>query len=554
VEAALNDRDTPVLVVGAGPSGLTVANELHRHGVAVRIIDRNPAPATTSRALVVQPRCLEIFEDMDVIDGILAAGRESPSLNVLFREGARFRMELHDLLQDPVNYTKYQSLLTLSQDQTERVLTEKLAERGVQIERGLAVIDLTSDEDGVTVSARNADGAVEQIRCRWVIGCDGAHSTVRRAAGIPFEGSTYQDEFIMADAELDWELPDGDLYVAPSRTGFVAVFGMPGTHRFRIFGNVVVGPEGPSAEYSEPTHEDFQALLDDRLPVPAKVIREHWVSRYRLHRRAVPHYRDGRIFLVGDAAHVHSPAGAQGMNTGIQDGYNLAWKLALAIRGLADESILDSYHAERHPIGERLLVTTDRFFSMISGQGTAAKFVRTYVAPQIITRVLGRRSFRTWFIGMLAQLRTSYPNSPLNREQGSDWKSAPAPGDRARQVDVLVDGTARPLHTLMHGTHHTVLLFTGIDNKARPAVELGRIAERIEAAYPGLVRAHVVSTERFVDHPAAVGDPNRAAHNQYGIDRAAAFVVRPDLHIGYRGAPVDEDAVLADLAQRLPGM
>jgi 2-polyprenyl-6-methoxyphenol hydroxylase-like FAD-dependent oxidoreductase len=464
-------------------------------------------------------------------------------------------VELHDLLKDPANYTTYQSLRTLSQHDTERILTAKLAERGVEVERGLAVIDLTSDEDGVTVSARDRDGVTREIRCQWVVGCDGAHSTVRRAAGIPFEGSTYPDEFIMADAELDWELPDGDLYVSPSKSGFIAVFGMPGTHRFRIFGNVVVGPEGPSAEYSEPTHEDFQRLLDERLPVPAKVVREHWVSRYRLHRRAVPRYRDGRIFLVGDAAHVHSPAGAQGMNTGIQDAYNLAWKLALTVRGVADESIVDSYHAERHPIGERLLTTTDRFFTTISGQSTAARFLRSQVAPQVLTRLIGRRSFRTWFVGLMAQLRTSYPHSPLNRQLGSNWRQAPAPGDRARQVDVLVDGVPQPLHTLMHGTHHTVLLFTGIDDKARSAVELCRMAERIEWTYRDrdLVRAHVVSTERFADHPSAVGDPDRAAHKRYGIDRAAAFVVRPDLHIGYRGMPVEEDALLADLAQRLPG-
>ncbi|MFI9386454.1 FAD-dependent monooxygenase [Kutzneria sp. NPDC052558] len=548
----MNDLRTPVLVVGAGPSGLTVANELRRHGVQVRIIDRAPAPAATSRALVVQPRVLEIFEDMGVVDEVLATGNAATSLNILFRADERFRMQLHDLLQDPANFTRYQSLWTLSQDDTERILTKHLATQGVRVERGLAVTDLVSDEDGVTVSVRTDDGVVDKIRSRWVIGCDGAHSTVRQAAGIPFEGSTYQDEFIMADAELDWELPDGDLYVSPSRSGFVAVFGMPGTHRFRIFGNVIVGPEGPSAEYSEPTHEEFQAMLDSRLPVPATVVKEHWVSRYRLHRKAVPRYRDGQIILVGDAAHVHSPAGAQGMNTGIQDAYNLAWKLALAIRGIADESIVDSYHAERHPVGERLLATTDRFFTIISGQNAASKFMRTHVAPRLLTRILGRKSFRSWFIGTLAQLRTSYPDSPLNRQRGSDWKDAPAPGDRARQVDVLIDGTPTPLHNLMHGTHHTVLLFTGVDNKARSAVELCRIAERIEWAYPDLVRAHVVSAERFADHPCAVGDPDRAAHKQYGIDRAAAFVVRPDLHIGYRGAPA-EDELLADLVQRLPG-
>jgi 2-polyprenyl-6-methoxyphenol hydroxylase-like FAD-dependent oxidoreductase len=549
----VSDAETSVLVVGAGPSGLTVANELGRHGVAVRIIDRAPSPATTSRALVVQPRCLEIFEDMGVVDEVLAIGRPAPGFNLMFGEGRTVRLDLHDLLTDPSNYTRYQSLYSLSQNDTEAILTKKLAEHGVCVERGMAVVDLNADEHAVTVSVRRDTGTTESIRCDWLIGCDGAHSTVRSAAGIPFEGATYPDEFIMADAELDWELPDGDLYAFPSRAGFVAAFAMPGTHRFRIFGNVPVGPEGPSPEYSEPSHEEFQAMLDQRLPLPAKVVKEHWVSRYRLHRRSVPRYRDGRIFLVGDAAHVHSPAGAQGMNTGIQDAYNLAWKLALVIRGIAAESLVDSYHAERHPIGQRLLSTTDRFFTVISGQNPTAKFLRGYLGPQIATRIMARHSFRKWFVGQLAQLRTSYPNSPLNNENGADWKQAPAPGDRAREVDVRIDGARQPLHALLHGTQHTVLLFTGVDEAAQPAVALCRIADRVTDAYPNLVRAHVISTERFTDHPAAVGDPDRAAHHRYGIQRAAAFVIRPDLHIGFRGTPIEPGTLLADLAQRLPG-
>lgn len=546
------DTDTPVLVAGAGPSGLTMANELVRHGVPVRIIDRAPAPATTSRALVIQPRCMEIFEAMGVVDDVLATGGEAASLNIMFAERKSVRLELHDLLGDPSNYTTYQSLFTLSQDDTERILTAKLAERGVHVERGLAVTDFAAGERSVRVSVRDANAATDSIRCGWLIGCDGAHSTVRQRAGIPFEGSTYPDEFIMADAELDWELPDGDLYVFPGRAGFVAAFAMPGTHRFRIFGNVLAGPEGPGPEYGEPSHDEFQDMLDQRLPLQATVVKEHWVSRYRLHRRSVPRYRDGRVFLVGDAAHVHSPAGAQGMNTGIQDAYNLAWKLALVVRGVTGEPVLDSYHAERHPIGKRLLTTTDRFFTVISGQNPTARFLRGHLAPLIVSRVMTRYSFRKWFVGMLAQVRTSYPRSPLNRQDGSGWKHAPAPGDRARQAEVRIDGAPQHLHTLLQGTQHTVLLFTGIGDQARPAAELCRIAQRIEDAYPDLVRAHVISAQHRADHPAVVGDPDHTAHQRYGLQRCAAFVIRPDLHIGFRGTPVNPDILLADLAQRLP--
>lgn len=548
----MNERLTPALIVGAGPTGLTLANQLTRHGIAVRIIDREPAPLTTSRALVVQPRTLEIFDDMGVIDEALAAGNPAMSLTIAFRK-KKVQLDLAGVLTGPQNYTAYPALRTLSQHDTERILTESLAKRGVQIERGWALIDLTQDGDAVTASLHGPDGAVETLRCRWVIGCDGAHSAVRKAAGIAFTGSTYRDEFIMADAEVEWELPHGGLYGFPSSAGIFAAFSMAGENRYRIFGNVPLGPEGPGAEYSEPTHEEFQAMLDERVPYPAKIIKTHWVSRYRVHSRVVPVYRKGSVFLVGDAAHVHSPAGAQGMNTGIQDAYNLAWKLALVQHGISDESLLDSYEAERHPVGVQLLKTTDRLFSAFVGHNPLSKIARGWLGPTVASQVLARRSFGRWFVGQLAQLRLHYPNSPLNAKDGTGWSKAPAPGDRAREADVLNAGSPERLYQTFRGTHHTVLLFTGLDDQARPAVELCRIAEQIEHAYPGLVRTRVITAERFADHPLALGDANRSAHRQYGVEEASAFVIRPDAHIGYRGRTVELDRLLADLAARLPG-
>jgi 2-polyprenyl-6-methoxyphenol hydroxylase-like FAD-dependent oxidoreductase len=486
-----------------------------------------------------------------VIDQAIAAGNPATVLTITFANKA-VGLQIADALTGAENYTAYPALRTLSQHDTERILIELLSRQGVDVERGQALTDLTQDGEAVTASVRGEDGSIDTVRCRWVIGCDGAHSAVRKAAGIPFAGSTYRDEFIMADAELDWRLPHGGLYGFPSPAGIFAAFSMPGENRYRIFGNFPPGPEGPSAEYSEPTHEEFQAMVDARVPFPAKVIKEHWVTRYRVHSRSVPRYRDGRVFLVGDAAHVHSPAGAQGMNTGIQDAYNLAWKLALVERGIADDSLLDSYQAERHPVGVQLLKTTDRLFAVLGGQNPLARLARGRVAPLLAKVVLTRAWVLRRAIGMLAQLRLRYPDSPLNAEDGTEWRDAPAPGDRAREADVLIDGQQGRLHEVFRGTHHTVLLFTGLDDAARPAVELCRIADQIEQAYPGMVKARVVTAERFADHPAALGDPTRAAHRQYGITSAGAFVIRPDKYIGYRGRPVDADRLMADLARRLP--
>ncbi|OEV06323.1 2-polyprenyl-6-methoxyphenol hydroxylase [Streptomyces nanshensis] len=551
----MDERLTPVLVVGAGPTGLTVAHELARHGVPARIIDRAPAPATTSRALVVMPRTLEIFDDIGVIGEATAAGNRADAITVTFRN-KKVRMDFADLLTGPHNHTAHSAPRTLSQDDTERILTDALAGQGIRVERGTALTGLTQEDGAVTVSLRAEDGSERTERCRWVIGCDGAHSAVRKAAGVPFEGSTYRDEFIMADARLDWELPHGELYAFPSPAGIFAAFSMPGQDRFRIFGNVPSDPGGPGAEYSEPAHEEFQAMLDERVPFPAKVVEEFWVTRYRVHSRSVPRYRDGRVFLAGDAAHVHSPAGAQGMNTGIQDAYNLAWKLALAERGIAGEQLLDSYHAERHPVGVRLLKTTDRLFSVIAGHNPVSRTARGRIAPHVAGTVLTRPSVRRGLIGTLAQLRLRYPDSPLNSQDGSGWRDAPAPGDRAREADLLVDGKPGRLHDVLRGTHHTVLLFTGLDGHARSAVELCRIAQRLEEAHPGLVKARVISAERSPGHPVppvALGDPDGSAHRRYGLTSAGAFVLRPDAHVGYRGRPVDADRIMADLAARLPG-
>lgn len=541
----------PVLVVGAGPTGLTVANELARHGVPPRIIDRGPVPATTSRALVVQPRTLEIFDDIGVIEQVIATGASATGLTITFAKKT-VELDFAGQLTGPANYTAYPEPRTLSQHDTERILTELLSRQGVEIERGRELADLSQDGETVTVSLRGDDGSIETLRCRWVIGCDGAHSAVRKAAAIPFSGSTYRDEFIMADAELDWKLPHGGLYGFPSPAGIFAAFSMPGENRYRIFGNFPPGPDGPSAEYSEPSHEEFQAMVDERVPFPATVVKEYWVTRYRVHSRTVPRYRAGRVFLVGDAAHVHSPAGAQGMNTGIQDGYNLAWKLALVERGLAGASLLDSYQAERHPVGVQLLKTTDRLFSAFGGQNPLARLARGRLAPLLASRVLTRSWVRRRFIGLLAQLRLHYPDSPLNAEDGAGWRDAPAPGDRAREAGVIIDGRHARLYEVFRGTHHTVLLFTGFDDDARPAVEICRIAEQVEQMHPGMVKARVVTAERFADHAAALGDPTRSAHRQYGITSACAFIVRPDKYIGYRGRGVDGDRLLADLARRLP--
>ncbi|MGH3811501.1 MAG: FAD-dependent monooxygenase [Pseudonocardiaceae bacterium] len=539
-------RRIPVLVVGAGPTGLTMAIELARRGVVVRVIEQLAEPPLTSRALVVQPRTLELFDDMGVIDAALAVGRPVDQFTQVLR-GRRlvaldFRAQLASV---PKLRTTYPRPLMLPQDQTEQVLTDHLSGLGVVIERGLTFEGLVQREDAVQAELCHRDGRQETVAARWLIGADGAHSRVRQAAGIPFPGATYAEEFIQADARLDWELPDGQLYVFPGPDGLLAVWTMPGPSRFRIIGNTSPGPHSDAA--AEPSLAEMQALLDARLPLPARIVTTTWTARYRLHRRGVPRYRQGRVFLAGDAAHVHSPAGAQGMNTGIQDAYNLAWKLAAVEHGHADPTLLDSYHRERHPVGQALLRTTDRAFSLAASPAVLPRFIRGHLLPHLAPRVLTIPAIRRLAVGLVSQLRIAYPDSPLNAEYGHGWRHGPRPGDRAREGDVIGAGVTR-IFEVRRGTHHTVLLFAaGSDPRG-----LLQHATHLEQRHPGLVLARVVCTEPpATSQPRLLHDPHSTLHRAYGADQPTSFVIRPDGHIASRIRPATATQLTADLDARL---
>jgi hypothetical protein len=301
--------------------------------------------------------------------------------------------------------------------------------------------------------------------------------------------------------------------------------------RYRVYGNVPAGG-------GEPSLADFQRLLDERLPIPAKIVDATWVSRYRLHRRGVPRYRAGHAFLAGDAAHIHSPVGAQGMNTGIQDAYNLAWKLALVAAG-AREELLDSYDAERHPVGEALLRTTDRAFGAVISESPLAGAVRAHVAPHLVPTLLGRPRFQTFLIGAISQLKIGYPKSPLSRESGR-WDGGPEPGARAWDGPVRGDGMRR-LHDVLRGPRHTALLFAG-DSSGGPLTRFGR---DLQDRYGSRLAAQVIGT-------GGLADPDGVIHRRYDAEAGTVYIIRPDGHVGYRGR--DLRGAESDLATRLAGV
>ncbi|WP_329097488.1 FAD-dependent monooxygenase [Actinomadura citrea] len=353
-------ESTGVLVVGAGPVGLSLAASLRQKGVDAVLLDRAAEGPNTSRAAVVHARTLEALREIDVTGELVERGIIVPRFTVRERDRVLLTVEFGDLPTD-FPYT-----LLVPQNVTEEVLLGRLHAAGGLVHRPFEVTDLAQDEDGVTATL--ADG--ERIRAAYAVGTDGMHSTVREHAGIAFEGDAYPQSFILADVHLDWGGGSEEVMLFFSSEGVTVVAPLPGG-RHRIVATVDEAPQDPTAA-------DVQALLDARGPRrhPALIKDVVWSSRFRVHHRLAAHYRAGRVFLAGDSAHVHSPAGGQGMNTGIQDALGLAGKLAAVINDGAPDSVLDEYEAERRPIAEQVVSFTDKMTNVATMGSPVLRGVR----------------------------------------------------------------------------------------------------------------------------------------------------------------------------------
>jgi 2-polyprenyl-6-methoxyphenol hydroxylase-like FAD-dependent oxidoreductase len=514
----MTDKPLDVLVIGAGPVGLFCANELTRHGLRCRIIEKKTNLSEHSKALGIHIRTMDVMADCDFLDEMFAQGLKINQ--VCFKSKGK---ELVRASFEGVK-AKWRFILDLPQNETEAILYKGLAEKGIPVEWQTELIDLRQDKESVHATLK-AGERVEEIKASWLIACDGAHSTVRHLSQLDFVGAPYKQQWWLADLTIDWHLPPDSMYAYLHADGPLACFPITAS-RYRLVMTT------PLNQDKTPTIEDITAVFNQRSSDKAQLSNPIWLTKFNLHHRQIQQYRRNRIFLAGDAAHIHSPIGGQGLNTGLQDIYNLVWKLALVEKGLAKETILDSYHAERYAVGASVLKKTDVMTRMILLKNPFLIFLRNMFMSFIMSFAAIRKKLAT----NIAGLDISYAGSPIVVQSGSNFKAGYFLTDfHLRDVH----HQKRMLSQITKGTAHHLFLFEGLESSnIQPLIV---IAQYIQKHYKKVIIPHLVlRSEIKVESTLSMWfDENNIIHQQYHIKKATLLFIRPDKYIGFVQSPAD---------------
>lgn len=556
-----------ILVAGAGPTGLMLAGELARFGVACRIVDKAQGRSKHSKALAVHARTLELWQRDGLATAAIALGHKLHGLSI-FSDGRRIVHVTLDAIHSRFNY-----VLSIPQSTTEKLLEDRLIRRGGSVERNTELVRVEQDEQGVRALLRSTvTGAERELAADWVIGCDGGHSAVRQSLDVPFSGTRLPGIFSLADVQLTGNVPRDEVVVNLGGGNIFGLIPINGQGMFRL---IMEHREEPSQAHADPTLEEFQQILAEYGPPGTSISDPVWLSRFRISQRQVAQYRHGRVFLAGDAAHIHSPVGGQGMNTGIQDACNLAWKLALVVQGRGRPEILDSYQGERHPVGEQLLRATGAMTRVITWRNPVSDAIRDVVAHVATSFDQVQDKIRT----AVSEIGIQYRRSSLVAESHASaaelvagWlhrHTAVRAGDRAPDV-VLHRSGGEPvgLLDLLSGLRPVLLLFTGWRTGATDAARREGLLKTVQREFAGLLDMLTVvpgaaaagkhdrpaSAPPIPSHPAPVGpedqvldDPDSSAHRAFGADDETLLLVRPDGYIGLRSQPAAFEPLAAYL-------
>jgi 2-polyprenyl-6-methoxyphenol hydroxylase-like FAD-dependent oxidoreductase len=517
-------QDVDVLIIGGGPTGVTLALELAMQKVSFRIIDKETMRSDKSRALVVQSRTLELLSRHDIARELIARGQAPTGVRFIVNKKLATQFDWKDL---DFHDTAFPTPLFISQADTERFLDEALLRYGHEVERPYTAEKLEQDDTGVSVLLRGADGIEQQVRCKFVVGCDGAHSIVRHSAHLNFEGAPYDEDFILADVHLKWDQPSEYLSFFMGQ-GILAGFPL----KDGVF-RLVCSRPGGLANNEEPTLKDFQEIFERMAPGKAELVDPVWISRFRLHHRCVDQYRAGRMFVAGDAAHIHSPAGGQGMNTGMQDAVNLGWKLARVLRGEKDDSLLDSYNTERLRVGQHLLRTTDRGFKFGANTNPIYLVLRNLIVPWVLPWMMGDRTRRTKLLRFVSELGIRYRTSPI---VGSayNFKGKLQGGDRAPDGTLQSGEVVTTLLEICKGPMHNLILLSGSGSEPVNYETLEGTAAKFLEANPDWVKVRIILKDFSLGTSGYI-DKEGEIHTRYGFTEPGYVLVRPDYHIAHIG-------------------
>jgi 2-polyprenyl-6-methoxyphenol hydroxylase-like FAD-dependent oxidoreductase len=502
--------EVEVLIVGAGPTGLVLALFLTHRGIKVRIIDRTAEAGTTSRALAVQARTLEFYRTVGLADAVVKAGHKTSQMNLWVNGRKAAHVDLQAIGE---GLGPYDFMFVFPQDEHERLLIGALETLGVTVERSTELMGFTDDGGEVRAVLKSPDGVEEMCECLYLAGCDGARSKVREVMGTGFPGGTYSQLFYVADVQASGEAIDGNLNIDLDEADFLAVFPLKGKGRARLIGTV----RGEQASKDGAlTFDDISSRAIEHLKLTIK--RVNWFSTYLVHHRVSLRFKKGRAFLLGDAAHVHSPAGGQGMNTGIGDAVNLAWKLAAVIQGRAPPRLLSTYEPERQGFAKRLVATTDKVFTFATATGKMAERVRTSVAPILAPFLMGMQPVRRFAFRTVSQMVVNYRHGPLSAGAAGDvWG-----GDRLPWLPLEGGGdNLEPLKSLDWQVH---------------------VYGEATTSLAKLCRARSLPLHLFDWQP---------RYRKSGIKQNAIYLIRPDGYIGLAEPVGDPDRLIEYLEERL---
>jgi 2-polyprenyl-6-methoxyphenol hydroxylase-like FAD-dependent oxidoreductase len=500
--------DKLVLIAGAGPTGLVLALWLTKLGVKVRIIDKTAEPGTTSRALAVQARTLEFYHQIGIDDGVIAGGVKIQNINLWVKGRRAARVTLQ---RTGEGLTPYAFALVFPQDAHERLLIERLGELGVRVERQTELLRFSQSDTGVTATLRRPDGSEEVCAAAYLAGCDGASSTVRGQLGIGFPGGTYTGLFYVADVVGTGEPVDDDLHADLEDADFLLLFQLKGRGHVRLVGTV---RDLPERDHGQLSFDDVKGKAIEHLKLNIEKV--NWFSTYRVHHRVALHFRDRRAFLLGDAAHIHSPVGGQGMNTGIGDAVNLAWKIAAVLKGAAG-SLLDTYEPERIGFARRLVATTDRGFTFVTKRGGVASVVRTRIVPLVVPILFRLGAVRRLLFRTVSQTQVNYRDSSLSAGLAGRVRG----GDRLPWIELAPgEDNFAPLTSLKWQVHMYGEVQSGV---SEACAEL-RLPLHVFAWQPGMQRA--------------------------GLQNAAVYLVRPDGYVALADPRADTQRLRQYFSER----